>query len=112
MQESHWNGSTVCYSVNFFFKSGPLIINFCTYVFRYNAEKKKIGMYYSTPLYQFRFKCHLCDNYIDMKTDPAVSRFYNLYCLIYPIILILYFCRIWIMSLSLVLEDKKEGGTH
>lgn len=38
---------------------------------RYNAEKKKIGMYYSTPLYQFRFKCHLCDNYIEMKTDPA-----------------------------------------
>nr|CAG4642036.1 EOG090X0DK6 [Eurycercus lamellatus] len=38
---------------------------------RYNAEKKKIGMYYSTPLYQFRFKCHLCNNYIEMKTDPA-----------------------------------------
>ena len=32
-------------------------------------------MYYSTPLYQFRFKCHLCDNYIEMKTDPAVSTF-------------------------------------
>nr|CAG4646567.1 EOG090X0DK6 [Macrothrix elegans] len=38
---------------------------------RYNAEKKKIGMYYSTPVYQFRFKCHLCPNYIEMKTDPA-----------------------------------------
>ncbi|XP_034191483.1 coiled-coil domain-containing protein 130 homolog [Osmia lignaria lignaria] len=38
---------------------------------RYNAEKKKIGMYYSTPLYQFRMKCHLCDNHFEIKTDPA-----------------------------------------
>ena len=43
------------------------------YNFRYNAEKKKIGMYYSTPVYQFRMKCHLCDNYFEIKTDPAVS---------------------------------------
>ena len=26
---------------------------------RYNAEKKKVGMYYTTPIYQFRMKCHL-----------------------------------------------------
>jgi coiled-coil domain-containing protein 130 len=38
---------------------------------RYNAEKKKIGNYYSTPIYEFRMKCHLCDNYFDIKTDPA-----------------------------------------
>lgn len=38
---------------------------------RYNAEKQKIGMYYSTPVYQFRMKCHLCDNYIEIKTDPG-----------------------------------------
>nr|CAG4637346.1 EOG090X0DK6 [Ceriodaphnia reticulata]SVE73191.1 EOG090X0DK6 [Ceriodaphnia reticulata] len=38
---------------------------------RYNAEKTKVGMYYSTPVYQFRFKCHLCPNYIIMKTDPG-----------------------------------------
>ena len=31
-------------------------------------------MYYSTPVYQFRFKCHLCPNYIIMKTDPGVFR--------------------------------------
>ncbi|CAJ0955606.1 unnamed protein product, partial [Mesorhabditis belari] len=37
---------------------------------RYNAEKKKIGMYYTTPLYEFRMKCHLCDNYYVMRTDP------------------------------------------
>lgn len=38
---------------------------------RYNAEKSKVGMYYSTPVYQFRMKCHLCENYIVMKTDPG-----------------------------------------
>ncbi|XP_044261961.1 coiled-coil domain-containing protein 130 homolog isoform X2 [Tribolium madens] len=38
---------------------------------RYNAEKTKIGMYYTTPLYQFKMKCHLCDNHIVIKTDPA-----------------------------------------
>lgn len=40
---------------------------------RYNAEKKKVGMYYSTPVYQFRMKCHLCDNHFEIKTDPGVS---------------------------------------
>ncbi|XP_013387619.1 coiled-coil domain-containing protein 130 isoform X2 [Lingula anatina] len=38
---------------------------------RYNAEKSKIGMYYTTPLYKFRMKCHLCDNHFEIKTDPA-----------------------------------------
>lgn len=38
---------------------------------RYNAEKTKVGMYYSTSVYQFRMKCHLCDNYIEIKTDPG-----------------------------------------
>jgi coiled-coil domain-containing protein 130 len=38
---------------------------------RYNAEKKKVGNYYSTPVYQFRMKCHLCDGYFEIKTDPA-----------------------------------------
>ncbi|XP_020786501.1 probable splicing factor YJU2B [Boleophthalmus pectinirostris] len=37
---------------------------------RYNAEKKKVGNYYSTPIYRFRMKCHLCVNYIEMQTDP------------------------------------------
>lgn len=41
-------------------------------IFRYNAEKKKIGMYYSTPVYQFRMKCHLCNNHFEIKTDPGV----------------------------------------
>eukprot|EP00871_Galdieria_phlegrea_P001769 jgi/Galph1/2593/GphlegSOOS_G1255.1 len=39
---------------------------------RYNAEKKKVGMYFSTTIWNFRFKCHLCDNYIEIQTDPAL----------------------------------------
>ncbi|KAK1153714.1 coiled-coil domain-containing protein 130 [Acipenser oxyrinchus oxyrinchus] len=27
--------------------------------------------YYTTPIYRFRMKCHLCVNYIEMQTDPA-----------------------------------------
>lgn len=38
---------------------------------RYNAEKSKVGNYYSTPIYKFRMKCHLCDNYFEIQTDPA-----------------------------------------
>ena len=38
---------------------------------RYNAEKKKVGMYYTTPVYLFRMKCHLCNNHFEIKTDPA-----------------------------------------
>ena len=40
---------------------------------RYNAEKKKIGNYYSTPIYSFRCKCHLCDNWFTIETDPKVE---------------------------------------
>ncbi|CAM4655156.1 unnamed protein product [Leuciscus chuanchicus] len=38
---------------------------------RYNAEKSKVGNYYTTPIYRFKMKCHLCVNYIEMQTDPA-----------------------------------------
>ncbi|KAG8441442.1 hypothetical protein GDO86_006981 [Hymenochirus boettgeri] len=38
---------------------------------RYNAEKQKVGNYYTTPIYRFKMKCHLCVNYIEMQTDPA-----------------------------------------
>ncbi|KAH9413936.1 hypothetical protein DERP_009535 [Dermatophagoides pteronyssinus] len=37
---------------------------------RYNAQKSKVGMYYSTPLYKFRMKCHLCDNHFEIQNDP------------------------------------------
>jgi len=40
---------------------------------RYNAEKKKVGAYYSTPIYSFRCKCHLCDGWFEIQTDPKVS---------------------------------------
>lgn len=42
---------------------------------RYNAEKKKVGNYYSTPIMNFRMKCHLCDNYIEIQTDPKNSAY-------------------------------------
>jgi coiled-coil domain-containing protein 130 len=38
---------------------------------RYNAEKQRVGNYYSTPIYEFKMKCHLCDNYFLIRTDPA-----------------------------------------
>ncbi|XP_060559881.1 coiled-coil domain-containing protein 130 homolog, partial [Ruditapes philippinarum] len=37
---------------------------------RYNAEKSKAGMYYTTPIYKFRMKCHLCNNHFEIQTDP------------------------------------------
>jgi coiled-coil domain-containing protein 130 len=37
---------------------------------RYNAEKKKIGNYFTTPILQFSFKCHMCDGNISIQTDP------------------------------------------
>ncbi|CAF1301306.1 unnamed protein product [Rotaria sp. Silwood1] len=37
---------------------------------RYNAEKTKIGNYFTTPIFQFRMKCHLCDGHFEIKTDP------------------------------------------
>ncbi|KAH9517866.1 hypothetical protein DERF_008485 [Dermatophagoides farinae] len=37
---------------------------------RYNAQKSKVGMYYTTPLYKFRMKCHLCDNHFEIQNDP------------------------------------------
>ena len=37
---------------------------------RYNAEKTKTGNYFSTTIYRFKMKCHLCDNYYEIQTDP------------------------------------------
>ena len=39
---------------------------------RYNAEKTTVGKYYSTPIFKFRMKCHLCDNHFEIQTDPKV----------------------------------------
>jgi coiled-coil domain-containing protein 130 len=37
---------------------------------RFNAEKKKIGIYYSTPIYSFRMKHTACGGWIEIRTDP------------------------------------------
>lgn len=37
---------------------------------RYNAEKKRVGEYFSTPIYEFRMKCHLCSGWMTIRTDP------------------------------------------
>ena len=37
---------------------------------RYNAEKKKAGMYFSTPIYEFTMKCATCPQKFVIRTDP------------------------------------------
>ena len=37
---------------------------------RFNAEKKKVGNYYSTPIYSFRMKHVVCGAWIEIRTDP------------------------------------------
>ena len=37
---------------------------------RYNAEKSRAGYYYTTPIFKFRMKCHLCDSHFEIQTDP------------------------------------------
>nr|KAG5710256.1 hypothetical protein BaRGS_008972 [Batillaria attramentaria] len=38
---------------------------------RYNAEKSKVGNYYTTPIYKFRMKCHLYKaTQKKLATDP------------------------------------------
>lgn len=42
---------------------------------RYNAEKRKTGSYYSTPVFAFRCKCHLCAGWFEIQTDPKNTRY-------------------------------------
>src|SRR5690606_38480123 len=37
---------------------------------RFNAEKKKVGNYYSTPIYSFRMRHTACGKIIEIRTDP------------------------------------------
>ncbi|KAK5987805.1 Coiled-coil domain-containing protein [Cladobotryum mycophilum] len=37
---------------------------------RFNAEKKREGSYYTTPVWGFRFKHAACGGWIEMRTDP------------------------------------------
>ncbi|KAG5455666.1 MAG: hypothetical protein BJ554DRAFT_4835 [Olpidium bornovanus] len=42
---------------------------------RFNAEKKKIGNYYSTAILSFRMKCHGCLEWIEVHTDPKNAEY-------------------------------------
>lgn len=35
---------------------------------RFNANKKKVGMYYTTPIYEFQMGCHLCGGELVIRT--------------------------------------------
>ncbi|KAL7913268.1 CWC16 protein [Trichoderma velutinum] len=37
---------------------------------RFNAEKKRVGNYYSTAIWSFRFRHTECGGWIEMRTDP------------------------------------------
>ncbi|KAJ1472012.1 CWC16 protein [Baffinella frigidus] len=37
---------------------------------RFNADKEKAGKYFTTQIWHFEMKCHLCDNKITIATDP------------------------------------------
>ncbi|RAL17301.1 Saf4/Yju2 family protein [Aspergillus homomorphus CBS 101889] len=42
---------------------------------RFNAEKKKVGSYYSTPIYSFRMKHTPCGGWIEIRTDPRNTEY-------------------------------------
>ncbi|CAO1637215.1 unnamed protein product [Parajaminaea phylloscopi] len=42
---------------------------------RYNAEKRRVGEYYSTPLWAFRAKCRHCSAAFEIQTDPKNTRY-------------------------------------
>ncbi|KAK5636304.1 hypothetical protein RRF57_012016 [Xylaria bambusicola] len=42
---------------------------------RFNAEKKKVGAYYSTPIWSFRMRHADCGGVIEIRTDPANSEY-------------------------------------
>lgn len=42
---------------------------------RFNAEKKKIGYYHSTPIWQFKLKHVACGGFLEIKTDPKETAY-------------------------------------
>ncbi|KAJ2355817.1 Protein saf4 [Coemansia sp. RSA 2618] len=42
---------------------------------RFNAEKKKIGKYYTTPIWSFRMKCRECGHWFEIHTNPKESAY-------------------------------------
>jgi hypothetical protein len=37
---------------------------------RFNADKRNYGKYFTTTIWEFELKCHLCDNKMFVRTDP------------------------------------------
>ncbi|KIV92262.1 hypothetical protein PV10_06719 [Exophiala mesophila] len=42
---------------------------------RFNAEKRKVGNYLSTPIWSFRFKHTVCGGWIEVRTDPKNAEY-------------------------------------
>ncbi|OAL36665.1 hypothetical protein AYO20_03997 [Fonsecaea nubica] len=42
---------------------------------RFNAEKKKVGNYFSTPVWSFRFKHAACGGWLEVRTDPKNAEY-------------------------------------
>ena len=42
---------------------------------RFNAEKRKVGMYFTTPVWEFRIKHTVCGGWIEIRTDPGASEY-------------------------------------
>ncbi|KIW25267.1 uncharacterized protein PV07_08458 [Cladophialophora immunda] len=42
---------------------------------RFNAEKKKVGNYFSTPIWSFRFKHAACGGWVEVRTDPKNAEY-------------------------------------
>jgi coiled-coil domain-containing protein 130 len=42
---------------------------------RFNAEKKKVGNYYTTPIWSFRIKHVACGGWIEVRTDPKNTEY-------------------------------------
>jgi Saf4/Yju2 protein len=42
---------------------------------RFNAEKKKVGTYHSTPIWSFRIKHTACGGWVEVRTDPKNTEY-------------------------------------
>ena len=42
---------------------------------RFNAEKKKVGMYYSTPVWRFVLKHTMCGGWVEVETRPKEAEY-------------------------------------
>ncbi len=42
---------------------------------RFNAEKKRVGNYYTTPIWSFRIKHVVCGGWIEVRTDPKNTEY-------------------------------------